>query len=190
MQCTVGSAICGHTSFLCDLPNQWQTELLRLNRMQTNLFFTLILFSVLLLEASLPLCQLYSQQEKDSQNSAAASTSDIQPKMIKIRVQASTTISMPCCRIRKAICGSLQLEKESTGYNGKSFVQYTQKDGLNSNTVYAMIEDSSGTIWFGTDKGARHYDGKSIDSIPFTFDSKARSSLIGTGFGDSLRSGQ
>ncbi len=153
--------------------------------MQTNPFFTLILFSVLLLEASLPLCQLYSQQEKDSQNSAAASTSDIQPKLIKTQGSGEHDNIHAMLQDKK---GDLWFATTGEGvyrYNGKGFVQFTQKDGLSSNTVYSMIEDSSGTIWFGTDKGASHYDGKSIDSIPFTFDSKARSSLIGTGFGDS-----
>ena len=62
-------------------------------------------------------------------------------------------------------------------YNSKGFVQYTQKDGLSSNSVYSMIEDSSGTIWFGTDKGVSRYDGKAIAPVPFAFDSQARSFL-------------
>ncbi len=42
----------------------------------------------------------------------------------------------------------------------------------------ATFEDSSGTIWFVTDKGASRYDGKSIATIPFTF-------LVGQPLGNS-----
>ncbi len=50
-------------------------------------------------------------------------------------------------------------------YDGKVFMQFTQKDGLKSNTVYSMLEDSSGNIWFGTKKGISRFDGKSISSV-------------------------
>jgi ligand-binding sensor domain-containing protein len=51
-------------------------------------------------------------------------------------------------------------------YDARTFTQYTQKDGLSSNTVYAMLEDRSGNIWFGTEKGISRYDGKSITGVP------------------------
>ena len=38
-------------------------------------------------------------------------------------------------------------------YDGKSFVQYTKKDGLADNSVDPIIEDSKGNIWLGTRHG-------------------------------------
>src|SRR5262249_40594037 len=48
-------------------------------------------------------------------------------------------------------------------YDGKSFKHFTQKDGLSSLTVYCMLEDKAGNIWFGSaDAGACRYDGKTF----------------------------
>ena len=35
-------------------------------------------------------------------------------------------------------------------FDGKSFVHFTIKDGLNSNNVQSIVEDSEGSIWIGT----------------------------------------
>ena len=35
-------------------------------------------------------------------------------------------------------------------YDGKSFTQFTAKNGLNSNSVNHMLEDKDGKIWIGT----------------------------------------
>ncbi len=51
-------------------------------------------------------------------------------------------------------------------YNGKSFIQYTMKDGLNSNTTYSMVEDKKGSIWVGTNKGLNRFDGNKFENIP------------------------
>jgi ligand-binding sensor domain-containing protein len=51
-------------------------------------------------------------------------------------------------------------------YDGKSFTHFTEKDGLNSGNVYAMLEDSAGNIWFGSvDAGACRYDGKTFTNF-------------------------
>ena len=50
-------------------------------------------------------------------------------------------------------------------YNGKYFTQFTLKDGLNSNTVWSILEDRAGNIWIGTDAGVCRYDGKNITRI-------------------------
>jgi len=51
-------------------------------------------------------------------------------------------------------------------YNGKTFTNFTTKNGLNSNGVFAIYEDKKGNIWFGTDKGICRFDGKTIS--PFS----------------------
>ena len=47
-------------------------------------------------------------------------------------------------------------------YNGKSFQNFTTKDGLPSNGVKKIYEDKAGNIWFATVGGASCYDGKSF----------------------------
>jgi ligand-binding sensor domain-containing protein len=38
-------------------------------------------------------------------------------------------------------------------YDGKTFKQFTVADGLSNNAVWAVLEDTEGNIWFGTDSG-------------------------------------
>jgi hypothetical protein len=47
-------------------------------------------------------------------------------------------------------------------YNGKSFQNFTTKDGLPGNGVKKIYEDKAGHIWFATVGGASRYDGKSF----------------------------
>lgn len=42
-------------------------------------------------------------------------------------------------------------------YDGKNFTYYTEKEGLISNQVRTIAEDSEGALWFGTGKGASRY---------------------------------
>ncbi|MCZ4694777.1 AraC family transcriptional regulator [Ancylomarina euxinus] len=44
-------------------------------------------------------------------------------------------------------------------------------DGLNSNVVYALFQDSHGFIWMGTKEGINRYDGYSIRSFSLPFES-------------------
>ncbi|GAB4036221.1 ligand-binding sensor domain-containing protein [Spirosoma gilvum] len=53
-------------------------------------------------------------------------------------------------------------------YDGKSFQQFTTKQGLASNEVFDIYEDKAGTIWFGTGGGASRYDGKSFRTYTIT----------------------
>ena len=62
-------------------------------------------------------------------------------------------------------------------YDGKEFIQFTEKDGLSNNSVWSILEDKSGNIWFGTSDGISRYDGKTITKIPFTVNN---SSVFGT----------
>lgn len=50
-------------------------------------------------------------------------------------------------------------------YDGKSFNQFTIKDGLDCNKIYCMLEDKDGNIWIGTEVGLCFYDGKTFSKI-------------------------
>lgn len=51
-------------------------------------------------------------------------------------------------------------------YDGKTFTNFTTKDGLSNDLVLSILEDSTGKIWFGTDNGLCQYDGKNFTPIP------------------------
>ena len=53
-------------------------------------------------------------------------------------------------------------------YDGQSFTNITTKDGLCNNDVGAIIQDKSGNILFGTNKGICKYDGKKFINVPMT----------------------
>src|SRR4051812_18718400 len=38
-------------------------------------------------------------------------------------------------------------------YDGKSFTNFTAKDGLGNNNIWCILEDKTGDIWFGTRSG-------------------------------------
>src|SRR5688500_14800353 len=38
-------------------------------------------------------------------------------------------------------------------YDGKTFTNFTEKDGLSNNAVFTILEDSAGKLWFGTADG-------------------------------------
>ncbi|MEO6313549.1 MAG: two-component regulator propeller domain-containing protein [Chitinophagaceae bacterium] len=48
---------------------------------------------------------------------------------------------------------------------GKSFRNFTTRDGLAGNEVTNIYEDKTGAVWFGTGNGASHYDGKSFRNL-------------------------
>ncbi|MCX6294450.1 MAG: hypothetical protein NTX97_00020 [Bacteroidetes bacterium] len=64
-------------------------------------------------------------------------------------------------------------------YDGKSFANFTEKDGLCSNDVSCIYEDKIGKIWFGTSVGVCYYDGKTFINFPMatTDSSNAYSSI-------------
>jgi ligand-binding sensor domain-containing protein len=49
-----------------------------------------------------------------------------------------------------------------TRYDGKSFQNFTTKDGLPHNGVRAIMEDKTGKLWIGTEGGLCFYDGKTF----------------------------
>ena len=57
--------------------------------------------------------------------------------------------------------GSLHTSgKGVSRYDGKEFVNFTQKDGLAHNKVNAIHCEPDGIMWFGTNGGVSRYDGK------------------------------
>jgi ligand-binding sensor domain-containing protein len=51
-------------------------------------------------------------------------------------------------------------------YNGKIFVHFGMEQGLNSNSIYSILQDKAGIVWVGTNKGLNRFDGNKFVSIP------------------------
>lgn len=51
-------------------------------------------------------------------------------------------------------------------YDGKTFKNFTVKDGLCSNVVNSVIEDNNGLLWFATAKGLCSYNGEAFVNYP------------------------
>lgn len=91
--------------------------------------------------------------------------SDGQPKLIK--TQGSQPSDNVNCSLQDK-AGNLWFGTTGEGlykYDGKSFIQYTSTNGLNSNAIGCILEDINGKIWIGTDAGISVYDGKTFTEI-------------------------
>lgn len=91
-----------------------------------------------------------------------------QPKLIKTQ-GTDQYQNVHCCLQDKA--GNLWFGTTGEGvycYDGKSFSQFTVKDGLSNNKIWSMLEDNTGNIWFGTDSGVSRYNGKIMLKIPIS----------------------
>jgi streptogramin lyase len=51
-------------------------------------------------------------------------------------------------------------------YDGKTFKNFTEKDGLGNNNIWSAVEDNAGNIWFGAMHTSLYrYDGNSFTSF-------------------------
>lgn len=53
-------------------------------------------------------------------------------------------------------------------YDGKTFTNFTEKDGLINKVVFSIIEDKSGNIWAATEDGVYRYNGKKFSHFPLS----------------------
>ncbi|MFK7818829.1 MAG: two-component regulator propeller domain-containing protein [Planctomycetaceae bacterium] len=51
-------------------------------------------------------------------------------------------------------------------YDGRTFTNFSKKDGLNSNKLWSVVEARDGKLWFGTADGLCSYDGKMFTHVP------------------------
>ncbi len=50
-------------------------------------------------------------------------------------------------------------------FDGQRWTNLNRRDGLAGNIVYAILQDNSGALWFGTDQGVSRYDGQRWSSV-------------------------
>lgn len=124
------------------------------------------LFTLLLMFIFCTSCN--GQVKKDLQKEKVSEPGIVsigQPKLIK--TQGSQNGDNVHCSLQDK-AGNLWFGTTGEGiykYDGKSFTQFTVKNGLNSNSVNHMLEDKDGKIWIGTAAGLVLYDGKTFADI-------------------------
>lgn len=62
-------------------------------------------------------------------------------------------------------------------YNGKLFIHFGMEQGLNSDIIYSILQDKTGNIWVGTNKGLNRFDGNKFNSIPIVLSNHSSSYL-------------
>jgi len=86
----------------------------------------------------------------------------------KLRRTLSPDFSSVGCEVQDK-AGNIWFRTAADGlfrFDGRSFTQFTTKDGLTDNGVSAVIEDKAGNIVVGTGKGIWTFDGKKFTSRP------------------------
>lgn len=50
-------------------------------------------------------------------------------------------------------------------FDGKTWTNYTNVEGLSGNVVFSILQTADGAMWFGTDAGVTRYDGRTWERI-------------------------
>jgi ligand-binding sensor domain-containing protein len=58
-------------------------------------------------------------------------------------------------------------------FDGKTFRNYTEKDGLSSNKVYSITSDRKNNLWFGTQNGLTKYNRRQFEHIALPYQDTA-----------------
>jgi ligand-binding sensor domain-containing protein len=106
-------------------------------------------------------------QDKTSRFKNSGDTSPSNTQTINNTTYGGSAAIFRCSLLDKA--GNLWFGTTGRGlfrYNGKTFISYTEKDGLCNAFIYALAEDRSGNIWIGTTHGLCFYNGKKFTQIP------------------------
>jgi len=54
-------------------------------------------------------------------------------------------------------------------FDGKTYKNYTMKDGLSSNQVFSIVSDHKNNLWFGTQNGLVKYNRQQFEHIPLPY---------------------
>jgi ligand-binding sensor domain-containing protein len=103
--------------------------------------------------------QVKTDLPKDNINQQTPPIAGVQPKIVRTQGVTSGNIT---CELQD-ILGNLWFSTDGEGvyrFDGKSFTNFTTKDGLCDNYTSDIIQDKSGNILIGTNAGVCKYDGK------------------------------
>lgn len=126
--------------------------------------FTWLIFSVWIVGFISCKGQVDSSLSKEKVNASKIFAAE-KPKLVK--TQGSNPGDNVHCSIQDQ-SGNLWFGTTYDGlykYNGQSFIQFTEIDGLSSNMVHHLMEDKEGKIWIATSEGVCVYDGYTFSKI-------------------------
>lgn len=142
-----------------------------------------LIYSLLLVVCFFTSCNGQTQKQAQAVSRNLTATTVVgQPKMM--RTQGTDYTQVSCGFQDKK--GNLWFGTLNEGvyrYDGKSFTQFTKKDGLSDHDVKVITEDKAGNILFGTNRGLCKYDGEKFLNIPKT-DTLSITSLLEDGEGN------
>ena len=123
--------------------------------------------SILLVSLFYTSCKGQTSTNQTTNNKTSTTKKEQHPKIV--RNLGTKFENVGCQLVDKD--GNLWFSINGEGayrYDGKLFTNFTIKDGLCNNNVSSIIQDKSGNILFGTNKGICKYDGKTFITIPMT----------------------
>jgi ligand-binding sensor domain-containing protein len=101
-------------------------------------------------------------------------STDVESKMVSTRhskllkTQGTDQYQNIQCSLRDK-AGNLWFGTSGEGvyrYDGKTFANFTEKDGLGSNVIFSILEDKTGNVWFASKKSISCYNGRDFTVIP------------------------
>jgi streptogramin lyase len=123
------------------------------------------IFSLLLVTMSFTSCYGQTSTSQTTENKNSTNKIEQHPKIVRTLGTKSEVVH--CELLDKD--GNLWFSINGEGayrYDGKSFTNFTTKDGLCNNTVGAIIQDRAGNILLGTKNGICKYDGNKFTKYP------------------------
>jgi ligand-binding sensor domain-containing protein len=123
------------------------------------------IFFLLLASISFTSCNGQTSTSETTSNINSSPKNEEQPKIV--RTLGTQCENVVCQLIDKD--GNLWFSISGEGayrYDGKTFANFTTKDGLYNNNVSAIVQDKAGNILFGTNSGICKYDGNKFTKYP------------------------
>jgi hypothetical protein len=145
--------------------------------MMTKNFFNKPIYSLLLVLTFLTVCngQVKPVTQKDNENTFIGQT--------KISKPIGTNSDLRLGYSIEDSDGNLWFCSYGEGlykYDGKLFVHFGMEQGLNSKTIYSILQDKTGNVWVGTNKGLNRFDGNKFLRIPIVLSNNTSSYLSNT----------
>jgi ligand-binding sensor domain-containing protein len=124
-----------------------------------------LIFSLLLMSIFFTSCKAQTSTEQTDKSINSTHKTAQHPKIV--RTLGTTCENVGCQLLDKD--GNLWFSISGEGvyrYDGKSFTNFTTKDGLCNNDVGPIIQDRAGNILIGTKNGICKYDGNTFTKYP------------------------
>lgn len=134
-------------------------------RQMTTYKLKISISSILLVSLFFTSCKGQISTNQTTNNKTSTTKKEQHPKIV--RTLGTQFENVGCQLVDKD--GNLWFSINGEGayrYNGKSFTNFTTKDGLCNNNVGAIIQDRAGNILLGTKNGICKYDGNTFTKYP------------------------